>query len=520
MNRVDTLSPAVRKVLAVAVLIGCVLLNTSISHAQTPPANLGCLEIHQDDIEGYYDLRRGKYVDFSSAGIPHYSGWNISPDRRYAVDLNPAERLLTFTTLSGLPVRTIRFPAPIVDRGYVHWSPDSRFIAVTVTFADKSSQLIIASPEKGIERQFDIHEPIGDTVLSMYWSPDSRFIAVGVNQKYIKPKISALYTIALNLYGLNGTVIEHIADNALGSISCGEICDIQSPYIWSGDGQSILYVKSTAASNETYVAMAYRLSGGRNAILATNLLDFPKYDKEVKHALITWKQSTSTVIALLDTTNGRILILEHATDPFDLQWIGDRALLRFSNAFMWINSDGTGEHHALVYGRMDVSANWFAPVNWSPDGRWLLINVVESDSLDSTQEIYTLWVVNLVSAEIRTFKYFSVPYINTISPDSQVAVVLLNRFDFYVLSFAENKLAKIEFDPERTYNTFTDPFIYQLVWLPDNKRFVMLYQTNYHVDLVTIDGKLLRQYRQFPELGSPMIYQAQWLDCSRMFDRF
>jgi hypothetical protein len=502
--------------MVITLVIVSLLLNTSISHAQTPASNYGCLEVGGFREIVRFDLSTAEYTTLAVAPRNFYR--TVSPDNKYTTDLNETGQLEIFTA-ERQSAKTIALPKSLEFGTYLYWSPNSHYLAIQLRRSPELDELIIVSMD-----QDEYRYEITNLSSGLSWSPDSRYVAVGVNGA--RKGKSALYTIDFDLYGIDGTIREGVAKGAVGYLDCRELCYATSPYQWADDGRSLFFMQSTSTTPDHFKLAAYHVEEQRNEILVQDISYFPVYSDNHQHALVEWKIASTIYVGLLNLKTGHMLTLDADDSEVDLKWIGEKVLIRRAPYFIWANADGSAKH------RIDVSVAAFLqkPItinfdpfgsgvnyDWSRDGHWLILSTYSAPLPNSPNDLEsTMWLVDLITAQVRTFPNMNAPETVTdkrfISEDSRFAVLISFDFknDLYLLSLDDGKLKKFASgDSEDFYGQ-----IHQLIWSPDNELFGIIYRRRPGLYLMQTNGVLIKRYDNFPPfLEAPYVFKTIWSDC-------
>jgi hypothetical protein len=503
-----------------SLLIAMVVLAISVPHlsAQAASGTLDCLEIHSSQERGRFDLTRGVYIDLTAEQAPNSVR---SPDGMHVSYIDNETQQIIIASNTGKPEHSFKLP-PSASSGYrPEWSPDSRFVAHRMTLDEGKTDLIILSVDGNVEQQFIIASLGVDAPPVLLWSPDSRYIAAAVDAHSLEK--SAVSETAINLYGVDGSVLPHVVEDAVGFLTCGEVCDQHSSFEWSGDGRSLLYVQFAPRSGRQldladtqFDVMAYRLDEQQNFTLARNVSDFPVYRFDHKFALIQWRSADVTNAGVLDVQKANTLTLDSRSSRVDLKWLGNTPLVRWDTTLVWAKVDGTGKHlvdvspSRLVNGPTTVAFDETAAYDWSLDGRWMVMMTI-ADSPDSDTERHDIWVIDLITGKTRTFPNLSVVYTvdgRFLSPDGRIAVLVGDGV--YMLYLAGGKPIKVRLDPSLPFYE-----LHQFVWSPDMTMFALVFSyEGTGLYLVRRDGTIFRHYEQFmPWSSDPPLWRVSWSDC-------
>jgi Tol biopolymer transport system component len=487
------------------------VLGTAGLKAQTASENYGCLDVFRDVRTGRFDLTRGIYTDLTT---PQHGYVYASPDGQHVSYIDDAGKNLIIASHDDKPERAVQLPEFSWVSYELCWSPDSHYVALVVAARREAAKLLVIPHDKGAQQVINIENYASFASPSMSWSPDSRYVSIATDRSLESD--SDYYTAGVSLYGIDGTVLPRVAENAVGYLACGEICHSYPPYHWSGDGPSLLYVRYTPGSKKLFDAFAYRVDERRVIQLAQHLGDFLVYRGDRQYALVQWQAEGKTYAGVLDVAARHTLTLDSRDSAADLKWIEDKALVRWDTVLVWSNTDGTGKHRLdvspsrLVNGPATVEDRRLGSYDWSQDGRWLVLEATPA-SWDSSREPTDIWIISLSTGSSRTLANLRVPNAlidgRFISPDGQIAV-LLHEMRPYLLSLADGEPHQINFEPP-------DPSleIHQIVWLPDNTTFVIVPASVGDLYLMKRDGIQLRRYDNFPYFGDPLVHTVVWSNC-------
>ncbi len=370
----------------IALMIVCLALTASGFKVKAARGGLGCLQISHYNEHGQFDLTQGTYTDLTSNRRPNSVR---SPDGKHVSYIDDESQQIVIVSSAGSTEQSFKLPPSSSRDLWPVWSPNSHFVAHFVTLEEASTELIIVSVDGKVQQHFAIEDLGVSAPPIVLWSPDNRYIAAAVDTYFFEK--SAFSESAINLYGVDGSVQQHVVEHAVGFLNCGEVCDQFDSFAWSGDSGSLLYVQFPGPerrldiANTQFNVMAYGVDEKQNVILAKNVSDFPVYRLDHKFALIQWHGADVTNAGVLDVQKANILTLDSRNSPVDLKWLGNTALVRWDTSLVWAQADGAGKHYLdvsparLMNGPTTVAFDVMAAYDWSRDDRWLVIMTARDD---------------------------------------------------------------------------------------------------------------------------------------------
>jgi hypothetical protein len=168
----------------------------------------------------------------------------------------------------------------------------------------------------------------------------------------------------------------------------------------------------------------------------------------------------------------------------------------------------TGPQSAANKGpqRYQVSANW----------QWLVF-----DTLTPRSEVpeSTVWVANLATGKTMQWTDSAIfDGVQFISPDSRVVVMQgkgVTEGQLYLLPLPLGGQRRKITPYDASETSSRPPNVHQIVWSPDNSWFVIVppFGPDSDLYLIHVNGRVIKQYHNFPYLGEPVRFTAQWSDC-------
>ncbi len=501
-------------ILAAALVILYALTCVSISTAQTPETNYGCLKIDDGSgASGLYDLNRGTYITVPMTSTPNQQKiLSVSSDKNYTATYLQDTNQAVLIDRHGVILKTIDLTGFIRAnemKANFLWSPDSRYVAFSGYFGQASETLFIVPVEMQPVQNFSIS--LG--IVSMYWTPDSRYLLISVQNKLGSDAspASGFDAYGLRLYRVDGMSEIQVTDQALTYQDCSSgycVSHAAFTWNWSPTAKSIFYLQFVSDSPRWLNLMAYRVDQKQNVLLAKNISDVPAFSADGNFALIQWQGENKTHAGMLDTMTGRLSPLSDDTQTPYLAWIGDKALARWDTYIIVSNAGSTVMHRIdLAAGHlMNVSdAVGTRGVDWSPDQRWLLLPAIADDGP-------MLWLVDLTTEKSQTLGGFSILALlngSVFSLDSRF-LLLIQEGTLYLFSLVDGSRRQIHLD-----TAFDSTKIQQLIWLPANNAFVIVYILGEKIILVSTEGAVLKTYDNWPLWSNITVLSARWSDCGK-----
>jgi len=514
----------------------CAKTSVSNVQAQSTAENYGCLDVRGFDVGGTYDLTQGIFINQPAMKLPppgHQQ--DFSPDGRYLAaassDMGTNDQWvmsLVISSRDGRAKQTVTYSTPNLSANVVDfpiWSPDSRHVAVPMRLSNAQAvRFIIAEPDANQSQIIDVPDiSQAEVVDEAVWSPDSRYLAVSVQAQAGDLKLP-YFRSDLNLYTPAGNVIRHVVENAVGYLNAGgETSDYFQHYYWSSDGRFIYYVQFMPDEGQHFDLMRYDLKEKATLTLIKALSDFPVYRNDYQYALVRWDSGGSNVVGVVDLVKGTTLTLYTTKDAIDLKWIGSRVLVRGISAFMWANVDGSSQHVINIlpaeFATQTISGpsafpDWYHGIfEVSKDEHYLMLEAKTSlngqSPYNNNDVRLDTWLVDLLSGQSQRFVGKGVL---GFSPDSQLGLVYNDSGGrLYLILPAQGKLTAIILSDEEMWHGF-HAGISQIVWSPDNSRFVIVPYMGGIIDLIGRNAVRLGHYENFPGFYNnvPIV---NWANC-------